>query len=132
MVAPGLTVAENVFFGRQPRRRGGVVDWRRMREQTRKVMTDSGFDVSADTACGNLTVEQRQVIEIIRALAAGIRCLLLDEPTAALERSAAHRLFQRICQLQAQASRSYASPTTSRRSSRSAPTSPCCGTARWC
>jgi simple sugar transport system ATP-binding protein len=105
MVVPSLTVAENVFLGRQPRHRGlraGVVDWRRMREQTRKVMTDWGFDVNADTACGNLTVEQRQVVEITRALAAGTRCLLLDEPTAALERGAMQRLFDRIRQLQAQ------------------------------
>jgi simple sugar transport system ATP-binding protein len=101
MVVPSLTVAENVFLGRPPGRRG-VVDWRRMREQTRKVMTDWGFDVNADTACGNLTVEQRQVVEITRALAAGTRCLLLDEPTAALERGAAQRLFERIRQLQAQ------------------------------
>ena len=101
MVVPNLTVAENVFLGRPPARRG-VVDWRRMREQTRKVMTDWGFDVNADTACGNLTVEQRQVVEITRALAAGTRCLLLDEPTAALERGAAQRLFERIRQLQAQ------------------------------
>jgi simple sugar transport system ATP-binding protein len=102
MVVPGLTVAENVFLGRQPRHRGGIVDWRRMRQQTRKVMTDWGFDVNADTACGNLTVEQRQVVEITRALAAGTRCLLLDEPTAALERGAMQRLFERIRQLQAQ------------------------------
>ncbi len=102
MVVPGLTVAENVFLGRQPRRRGGVVDWRRMREQARKVMADWGFDVSADAPCGNLTVEQRQVVEIARALAAGTRCLLLDEPTAALERGAAERLFERIRALRAQ------------------------------
>jgi simple sugar transport system ATP-binding protein len=105
MVVRHLTVAENVFLGRQPRRRGlgpGVVDWRRMREQARKVMTDWGFDVNVDTACGNLTVEQRQVVEITRALAAGSRCLLLDEPTAALERGAARRLFDRIRQLQTQ------------------------------
>ena len=101
MVVPGLTVAENVFLGRQPRR-AGIVDWRRMREQTQKVMADWGFDVNADTACGNLTVEQRQVVEITRALAAGTRCLLLDEPTAALERTAAQRLFERIRQLRAQ------------------------------
>ena len=101
MVVPGLTVAENVFLGRQPRR-AGIVDWRRMRQQTRKVMADWGFDVNADTACGNLTVEQRQVVEITRALAAGTRCLLLDEPTAALERGAMQRLFERIRQLQAQ------------------------------
>jgi simple sugar transport system ATP-binding protein len=104
MVVPDLTVAENVFLGRQPLRRGvpkslGIVDWRRMREQARKIMTDWGFDVSADAPCASLTVEQRQVVEITRALAAGTRCLLLDEPTAALERGAVLRLFERIRQL---------------------------------
>src|SRR5580704_16689119 len=102
MVVPQLTVAENVFLGRQPRRGPGIVDWRRMREQARKVMAEWGFDVDAETPCANLTVEQRQVVEITRALAAGTRCLLLDEPTAALERGAAQRLFERIRQLQAQ------------------------------
>ena len=101
MVVPGLTVAENVFLGRQPRRGPGVVDWRRMREQTRKVMTEWGFDVDADAPCASLTVEQRQVVEITRALAAGTRCLLLDEPTAALERGAVQRLFDHIRQLRA-------------------------------
>jgi simple sugar transport system ATP-binding protein len=49
--------------------------------------------------CASLTVEQRQVVEIARALAAGTRCLLLDEPTAALERDAVERLFDRVRQL---------------------------------
>lgn len=102
MVVPGMTVAENVFLGRQPRRRFGVIDWRTMRGQARQVMTDWGFDVDADTPSGNLTVEQRQVVEIARALAAGTRCLLLDEPTAALERGATQRLFERVRQLRAQ------------------------------
>jgi simple sugar transport system ATP-binding protein len=102
MVVPGLTVAENVFLGRQPRRGPGplgLVDWRRMRAQARTIMADWGFDVAADTPCGSLTVEQRQVVEITRALAAGTRCLLLDEPTAALERGAVRRLFDRVRQL---------------------------------
>jgi simple sugar transport system ATP-binding protein len=102
MVVPGLTVAENVFLGRQPRRGPGplgLVDWRRMREQARTIMADWGFDVDADAPCASLTVEQRQVVEITRALAAGTRCLLLDEPTAALERGAVRRLFDRVRQL---------------------------------
>ena len=99
MVVPSLTVAENVFLGRPPSHGAcgiGVVDWRRMREQTRQVMAEWGFDVNADTACGNLTVEQRQVVEITRALAAGTRCLLLDEPTTALEQSQIDDLLEII------------------------------------
>jgi simple sugar transport system ATP-binding protein len=98
MVVPSLTVAENVFLGSQPGR-GGLVDWRAMRARTRSVMAEWGFDINVGAPCGRLTVEQRQIVEIVRALAAGTRCLLLDEPTAALERGAVQRLFERIRQL---------------------------------
>ncbi len=98
MVVPGLTVAENVFLGHQPGR-AGLVDWGRMREQARQIMADWGFRLDVSQPCANLSVEQRQIVEIARALAAGTRCLLLDEPTASLERAATARLFARVRQL---------------------------------
>ncbi|HEX4831168.1 MAG TPA: sugar ABC transporter ATP-binding protein [Trebonia sp.] len=95
MIVPDLSVAENVFLGATPR----LVNWREVRSRTRDVMREWGFDIPADTLCRNLSVEQLQIVEIARSLARGARCVLLDEPTAALEREAGRRLFERVRQL---------------------------------
>jgi simple sugar transport system ATP-binding protein len=95
MIVGDLSVAENVFLGSTPR----LVSWREMRAKTRDIMRDWGFDIPAETLCRDLSVEQLQIVEIARALARGARCVLLDEPTAALEREAGRRLFERVRQL---------------------------------
>ena len=105
MIVPHLSVAENVFLGASPPGPGfsgavpGVVSWRTMRGRTRAIMREWGFDIAPETPCRELSVEQLQVVEIVRALARGARCVLLDEPTAALERQAIVRLFDRVRQL---------------------------------
>jgi simple sugar transport system ATP-binding protein len=97
MVVPPLTVAENVFLNRPTTASNGpFVNWRRMREQAHQVMLEWGFEVDVDQAAGTLTVEQRQVVEIARALSIGGRFMILDEPTAALEKAAIERLFERV------------------------------------
>jgi len=97
MIVPELSVAENVFLGNT----SSVVSWRELRARTRAMMREWGFDIDAQTPCRELSVEQRQIVEIARALARGSKCVLLDEPTAALERQAARRLFDRVRQLTA-------------------------------
>jgi simple sugar transport system ATP-binding protein len=97
MIAGHLSVAENVFLGAMP----SVVSWRAMRRRTRDIMGEWGLDIAPETPCRELSVEQLQVVEIARALARGARCVLLDEPTAALERQAILRLFDRVRQLTA-------------------------------
>jgi simple sugar transport system ATP-binding protein len=97
MIVPHLSVAENVFLGATP----AVVSWRAMRRRTRDIMGEWGLAIAPETPCRELSVEQLQVVEIARALARGARCVLLDEPTAALERQAVVRLFDRVRQLTA-------------------------------
>ena len=98
MIVPELTVAENVFLGRLPEK-GGRVDWGALRSRARELLSEWGGGVDAGGACRELSVEQRQIVELARAVAAGTRVLLLDEPTAALEYDATQRLFARVRQL---------------------------------
>jgi simple sugar transport system ATP-binding protein len=99
MVVPSLTVAENVFLNRATGDDHGIVNWRAMRSRARQVMLDWGFDLDINLLVRDLSVEQRQVVEIARALSVGARFLILDEPTASLEKAAIERLFERIRRL---------------------------------
>src|SRR5436190_699792 len=101
MVVPSLTVAENVFLNRATGDGHGIVNWRAMRSGARQVMLDWGFDLDVNRLARDLTVEQRQVVEIARALSVGARFLILDEPTASLEKAAIERLFERVRRLKA-------------------------------
>src|SRR6266851_9387579 len=85
MVVPSLTVAENVFLNRATGESRNFVDWYAMRSRARQVMLDWGFDLDVNRLARDLSVEQRQVVEIARALSVGARFLILDEPTASLE-----------------------------------------------
>jgi len=96
MLVPTLTVTENIFLNRPLRKAGGVLDWRGMRRAAQRVMTDWNFEVNVDALASEISVEQRQVVEIARALSVGTKFLILDEPTASLERGAVERLFARI------------------------------------
>jgi simple sugar transport system ATP-binding protein len=99
MVVPDLTVAENVFLNRAIEDQRGFIRWRAMEARARQVMLDWGFDLDVRRRACDLTVEQRQVVEIARALAVGARFLILDEPTASLEKAAIERLFASIRRL---------------------------------
>ena len=99
MVVPSLTVAENVFLNRATGNDHGIVNWRAVRSRARQVMLDWGFDLDVNRLARDLTVEQRQVVEIARALSVGARFLILDEPTASLEKAAIERLFESIRRL---------------------------------
>jgi simple sugar transport system ATP-binding protein len=100
MVVPTLTVAENIFLNRPTPGGGGpFVSWGRVRSEARRALREWGFELDVGREAGGLTVEQRQIIEIARSLSIGARLLILDEPTAALEKAAIERLFDRVRRL---------------------------------
>jgi ribose transport system ATP-binding protein len=92
-LVPQLTVAENVFLGRQPRR-FGFVDRRRMRNEVRRLLERIEVRVDPDVPVSTLGVAQRQMVEIAKALSLDARVLIMDEPTASLSGQEVERLFE--------------------------------------
>ncbi len=99
MVVPQLTVAENLFLNRQARG-GFAIGWKKLRRQARELLDSWDVRVDVDTPAGDLSVEDRQFVEIARALSYGARFIVLDEPTAQLDSQAIERLFERMRQMQ--------------------------------
>ncbi len=94
-----LTVAENVFAGRHPRRAIGTVDWRAMRTEASRILRELGADFAPDTPVRGLGVADRQLLEIARALTSSARLLIMDEPTAALSPHEVDKLFATVRRL---------------------------------
>lgn len=98
---PTLTVAENLFLNAHPTNRLGWIGWSALRRKAEAVLADWGLELDVGQDAARLDVEQRQVVEIARALLQGTRFIILDEPTAGLEAREVLRLFDRIRRLQA-------------------------------
>jgi simple sugar transport system ATP-binding protein len=96
-IMPALSVAENLFINRQGKT---LISWSKMRKQSAELL--EAFDVNVDVTkpASDLTVEQRQLVEIARALSVGAKFIILDEPTAQLDGPAIERLFERLRALQ--------------------------------
>ncbi|MFF7047134.1 sugar ABC transporter ATP-binding protein [Streptomyces griseorubiginosus] len=98
-VVPELTVAENLFINRQPLRRS-LISWRALRTQAAELLDTWDVRVDPDARTADLKVEDRQMVEIARALSFGARFIVLDEPTAQLDNREIERLFDRMRALQ--------------------------------
>ncbi|WP_298323897.1 sugar ABC transporter ATP-binding protein [Haloactinopolyspora sp.] len=96
-----LSVAENVFFGRLPSRGAGVVDQARLHREAREYLHAVGLTVDPATRLGFLSVAQRQLVEIARALSQDAKVIAMDEPTSALSHTEIETLFHLVEQLSA-------------------------------
>lgn len=98
-VVPELTVAENLFINRQPLRKG-FISWRRLKSEAAALLDTWDVRVDPEARTADLKVEDRQMVEIARALSFGARFIVLDEPTAQLDNREIERLFTRMRALQ--------------------------------
>lgn len=91
---PDLTVAENIFVGRQPRGRFGLIDHKMMRDQASEIFQYLGVPIDPSRMADGLSIADQQIIEIAKAISLDARVLIMDEPTAALSGHEVDRLFE--------------------------------------
>ena len=98
---PDLTVAENIFVGKQPLLRGRRIDARRMRATALSLFEQLGVKIDPDRLARGLSIADQQLVEIAKALRSEARVIVMDEPTAALTLAEVDRLFKVVETLRA-------------------------------
>ena len=101
-VIPPLTVAQNVFLGREPKNAFGLIDHKKMNQMTQELIDKYEFPLKPTTIVDNLGIGQRQLIEILKGLSQDSKLLIMDEPTASLSGKEAEMLFRIITTLREQ------------------------------
>ena len=100
-VFPDLSVAENVFVGRQPRRMGGI-DWAAMTGKAQELLSSLRVEIDVRVPVKMLSIAERQAIEIAKALSIDARVLVMDEPTSTISSREVERLFEIVERLKKQ------------------------------
>ena len=118
-VLDNLTVAENVFLGREPRSMAFLIDRKKLNSDTDVHLKRLGLDIPADTPLAELSIAQQQMVEIAKALSLNARLVIMDEPTSSLTLTETERLLDVIKELRAMALASFTFPTALARSGRS-------------
>ena len=98
-LVPQLSVAENIFLGDAPMRGPGFIDWRALTASTTRLLAELGLDLEARTPLCRLSLAQRQLVEIAKALSGEASILVMDEPTSALTSREVDQLFSLIATL---------------------------------
>ncbi|HEX8474499.1 MAG TPA: sugar ABC transporter ATP-binding protein [Pyrinomonadaceae bacterium] len=103
-VLDNLDVASNIFLRREPTRWGWLklVDRKRLYREADALLQKLGLELSSRTLLGDLSLAQQQLVEIARAISAGARILIMDEPTSSLTLSETRRLLEIVKDLRAQ------------------------------
>ncbi len=101
-LVPYMTVAENIFLGREPTKFWGFVDFAKMREGARKILAELDPTIDPNAKVRDLPVGKQQLTEIAKALSQNARILIMDEPTSALTEAETVKLYEIIRKLKAQ------------------------------
>ncbi len=97
-----LTIAENIFLGREPRHKSGLIDWKTMYAHVEELMASFKIDLNPRAKVYTISPAFQQVVEIVKALSLNSEILVMDEPTAPLTGNEVDRLFDIIANLKSQ------------------------------
>jgi ABC-type sugar transport system ATPase subunit len=100
-VCRDLTAAENIFLGDPLPKRGGLIDWVEINEKARALFERLQVDIQPTGVVGAMSIAQQQIVVIAQALSINAKLVIMDEPTSALNKQEAERLFEIIRQLKA-------------------------------
>jgi len=100
-IIPDLTVAENVFLGREPKKKSGLLDKLRMNKETDEILKTMDLKISPADVVKHLSAAKRQMVEIARAVSQNAKVVIMDEPTSSLSDNEARALFCIIKKLKA-------------------------------
>lgn len=96
---PSMTIAENLFLGREPKNKLGLVDYKQMHKQAREALDALELNLDTHRIIDGLSIAQQQMVEIARAISENAKILIMDEPTASLSNSEVDNLFKQIARL---------------------------------
>ena len=96
---PGLSVAENIYLGREPLRKGGSIIWKSVYGKAREAIKRLGLDIDVTQSVSSYPLAIQQLVAITRALDISAQVLILDEPTSSLDTAEVERLFAIMRQL---------------------------------
>lgn len=99
-LVPYLTVAQNIFLGREPLKKDGSINQGEMRKKSREYLEFLRANIDVDAKVCTLGVAQQQLVEVAKAVSQDAKILIMDEPTATLSDSEIERLFETIRRLQ--------------------------------
>lgn len=101
-LVPYLSAAENIFLGREPTGRAGIIDPKKLLGSAQQLLNELGVNVSARAEVGRLGVAKQQMVEVAKALSLDARIIIMDEPTSALTELEIKELFAAIRRLKEQ------------------------------
>lgn len=92
-LCPNLSVAENLFIGREPKKKG-IIDWKTMRRRAKEILENLNIEIDVSKKLEHYSIALQQMIAIARAVDMSAKVLILDEPTSSLDEQEVKKLFE--------------------------------------